>query len=32
VTFLNKYGPDHLVDRLLAALPSEMGKHWVITI
>jgi bacillithiol biosynthesis cysteine-adding enzyme BshC len=31
VTFLNKYGPD-LVDRLLEALPPEMGKHWVITI
>jgi bacillithiol biosynthesis cysteine-adding enzyme BshC len=31
VTFLNKYGPG-LVDRLAAALPAEMGTHWVITI
>ena len=31
VTFLNKYGPA-LVDRLLEALPPEMGQHWVITI
>jgi bacillithiol synthase len=31
VTFLNKYGPG-LVDRLLDALPAEMGTHWVITI
>ncbi len=31
VTFLNKYGPG-LVDRLLEALPAEMGTHWVITI
>ena len=31
VTFLNKYGPG-LVDRLLEALPVEMGTHWVITI
>jgi bacillithiol biosynthesis cysteine-adding enzyme BshC len=31
VTFLNRYGPA-LVDRLLEALPPEMGKHWVITI
>ena len=31
VTFLNKYGPT-LVDRLIEALPPEMGTHWVITI
>ena len=31
VTFLNKYGPG-LVDRLIDALPAEMGTHWVITI
>ena len=31
VTFLNKYGPG-LVDRLIQALPTEMGTHWVITI
>ena len=31
VTFLNKYGPG-LVDRLIEALPTEMGTHWVITI
>ena len=31
VTFLNRYGPA-LVDRLIEALPPEMGKHWVITI
>jgi len=31
VTFLNKYGPG-LVDRLIEALPAEMGTHWVITI
>jgi uncharacterized protein YllA (UPF0747 family) len=31
VTFLNKYGPA-LVDRLLEALPAEMGTHWVITV
>jgi bacillithiol biosynthesis cysteine-adding enzyme BshC len=31
VTFLNKYGPG-LVDRLLEAIPPEMGRHWVITI
>lgn len=31
VTFLNKYGPS-LVDRLIEALPPEMGTHWVITI
>ena len=31
VTFLNKYGPG-LVDRLVEALPAQMGTHWVITI
>lgn len=31
VFFLNRYGPA-LVDRLLADLPLEMGKHWVVTI
>jgi bacillithiol biosynthesis cysteine-adding enzyme BshC len=31
VTFLNRYGPA-LIDRLIEALPPEMGKHWVITI
>jgi bacillithiol synthase len=31
VTFLNRYGPS-LVDRLLEALPVEMGTHWVVTI
>ena len=31
ITFLNKYGPA-LIDRLLEALPPEMGKHWVVTI
>ena len=31
VTFLNKYGPG-VIDRLLEALPAEMGTHWVITV
>jgi bacillithiol biosynthesis cysteine-adding enzyme BshC len=31
VYFLNKYGPA-LVDRLIEALPTDMGKHSVITI
>ena len=31
VTFLNRYGPS-LIDRLLDALPPEMGTHWVVTI
>jgi bacillithiol synthase len=31
VGFLNKYGPG-LIDRLVEALPAEMGTHWVITI
>ena len=29
--FLNRYGPA-LVDRLLAELPLELGRHWVMTI
>ena len=31
VFFLNRYGPA-LVDRLLAELPLELGKHWIIAI
>jgi uncharacterized protein YllA (UPF0747 family) len=31
VSFLNKYGPG-LIDRLVEALPAEMGTHWIITI
>jgi bacillithiol synthase len=31
VYFLNRYGPA-LVDRLLAELPVDLGKHWVLTI
>jgi uncharacterized protein YllA (UPF0747 family) len=31
VFFLNRYGPA-LVTRLLAELPLELGKHWVMTI
>ena len=31
VFFLNRYGPA-LVDRLLAELPLEMGRHWILTI
>jgi bacillithiol biosynthesis cysteine-adding enzyme BshC len=31
VYFLNRYGPA-LVDRLIEALPADMGKHSVITI
>jgi uncharacterized protein YllA (UPF0747 family) len=31
VYFLNKYGPA-FVDRLLEALPGEMGKHEILTI
>ena len=31
VFFLNRYGPA-LVDRLLAELPLELGKHWVMRI
>lgn len=30
VFFLNRYGKA-LVDRLVAGLPLEMGKHWVLT-
>lgn len=31
VFFLNRYGPA-LVERLIAELPLEMGKHWIISI
>jgi bacillithiol biosynthesis cysteine-adding enzyme BshC len=31
VFFLNRYGPA-LVDRLLADLPLEMGRHWLLTV
>jgi bacillithiol biosynthesis cysteine-adding enzyme BshC len=31
VAFLNQYGPA-LVERLIAELPLEPGKHWVISI
>ena len=31
VFFLNRYGPA-LVDRLLAELPLDLGRHWVMTI
>jgi uncharacterized protein YllA (UPF0747 family) len=31
LSFLNQYGPA-LVDRLLDALPLDVGKHWVIAI
>lgn len=31
VFFLNRYGPA-LVERLLAELPLDLGKHWVIVI
>nr|MBA3295996.1 bacillithiol biosynthesis BshC [Acidobacteriota bacterium] len=31
VFFLNRYGPA-LVDRLLAELPLDPGKHWIMTI
>ena len=31
VYFLNKYGP-HLVERLLADLPLELGQHWLMTV
>jgi len=31
VYFLNRYGPA-VIDRLLSALPLELGQHWVITI
>ena len=31
VSFLNQYGPA-LVDRLMAELPLEIGKHWIIAV
>jgi bacillithiol synthase len=31
VYFLNRYGPV-LVDRLVADLPLDMGRHWIVTI
>lgn len=31
VYFLNRYGPA-LIDRLVATLPLERGRHWVVTI
>ncbi len=31
VYFLNRYGPA-LVDRLLAELPLDIGRHWVLTV
>lgn len=31
VYFLNRYGPA-LVDRLLATLPLDLGRHWIITV
>ena len=31
VSFLNRYGPG-LVDRLVADLPLELGRHWVVTV
>jgi uncharacterized protein YllA (UPF0747 family) len=31
VYFLDRYGPA-LVDKLLAELPLELGKHWVIAM
>ena len=31
IYFLNRYGP-HLVDRLLADLPLELGQHWLLTV
>ena len=31
VYFLNRYGPA-LIDRLLADLPLQLGKHWILTI
>lgn len=31
IWFLNRYGPA-VVDRLMEALPLEMGRHWVLTI
>ena len=31
VFFLNRYGPA-LIDRLLAELPLDMGRHWLLSI
>jgi bacillithiol biosynthesis cysteine-adding enzyme BshC len=31
IFFLNRYGPA-LIPRLIAELPVELGKHWIITI
>jgi bacillithiol biosynthesis cysteine-adding enzyme BshC len=31
VFFLNRYGPA-LIDRLLAELPLQLGKHWILKI
>ena len=31
VYFLNRYGPGS-IDRLLAELPLELGRHWILTI
>jgi bacillithiol biosynthesis cysteine-adding enzyme BshC len=31
IYFLNRYGPA-VVDRLLADLPLELGKHWILVI
>ena len=31
VYFLNLYGPA-LVDRLIAELPTDLGRHWVLAI
>ena len=31
IYFLNRYGPS-LVEQLLATLPLDMGKHWLLTV
>jgi len=31
VSFLNQYGPA-LIDRLMAELPPDLGKHWILSI
>jgi bacillithiol biosynthesis cysteine-adding enzyme BshC len=31
IWFLNRYGPA-VVDRLIEALPLDMGRHWVLTV
>ena len=31
VSFLNQYGPA-LIERLMAELPLELGKHWIVAI